>query len=170
MKRNPWMLVVALAALGVVGPVDQSEGTPQEEEWSQPARLRNLEARVEELEGELATLRAAYEELMTAAAQEPPPPVPGPPGPPGPQGPPGEPGEPGPQGPPATPALDTQAWSGCEWYPVGQEESHAPTRPWCPPGSFLTRVDLAGGPMRHGASFPIFDTVECCHIGLVENP
>ncbi len=165
MKRQFWMLVVALAIFGLAGQADHLEAAPQEEEWSQPARLRNLEARMQELEGELAALRAAYEELMVAAAMEPPPGEPGPPGPEGPQGPPGE---PGPPGPPATPALDTQAWADCGWYPVGREESHAPTQPWCPPGTFFTRVDLAGGPVRHGGSFPIFDTVECCRIGVVE--
>ena len=170
MKLVNWTLVVTVAVSAVVGAAFPLAATPQEDEWSQPKRLRNLEQRMEALEGELAALRATLEGLEATLAEGPPS---GPEGPPGAPGAPGEPGPPGPEGPPgapAEPALDPQAWSECEWHEIGRVLSHDPSTQWCPPGSFITRIDLAGGPVRHGGSYPIIDLVECCRIGLGEGP
>lgn len=172
--RNAALLVVLLATGAPEDAAAAQEGAPTAQE-----RLRLLEEKVTELEGQLRALRSQLESVRASGGGQAVPGERGPAGPPGPpgekgeKGDPGERGEPGPPGPAgaaAEPSPDSLIWSSCSWIDIGREASHAPQEAWCPAGSYITRIDLGGGSVRHGGSFPIFERVECCRVAVVGSP
>ncbi len=54
------------------------------------------------------------------------------------------------------------AWGECSWVPVGAQRSHQRGPEWCPPGSFLTRLDLDGDRKYSARDTPYVGQARCC--------
>ncbi len=56
------------------------------------------------------------------------------------------------------------SWCSCSWQEIGPHKSHGDLGPWCPPGSFLTQLDLDGVRGARGADSPVVGRSRCCKL------
>jgi|GEM_PF-6562087 len=55
-------------------------------------------------------------------------------------------------------------WCSCSWQEVGGYKSHGDRGDWCPPGSFLTQLDLDAMSRARGADSPVVGRARCCKL------
>ena len=59
---------------------------------------------------------------------------------------------------------DELNWCSCSWQEIGPFKSHQDLENWCPPGSFLTQLDLDQCEGATGSDSPIVGRARCCKL------